>query len=63
MHVKEYFVNGTLPAPGTVCQPDTQPFPSSTITSRADGFMTMEERNFAEAVGDLGKKRRNFLLM
>ena len=59
MYVKEYFVNGTLPAPGTVCQPDTQPFPeSSKIASRAGGFMTLEERTFAKAVGDLGRRRR-----
>lgn len=25
-HIKSYFDNGTLPSPGTVCQPDGEPF-------------------------------------
>lgn len=42
--IRAYFENGTLPAPGTVCQPDTQIF-QSPGNSSADGGVTVNLRS------------------
>ncbi|KAF7366023.1 AB hydrolase-1 domain-containing protein [Mycena venus] len=58
-YFREYFVNGTLPAPGTVCPIDIELFPNSTspdasaTTKRA--LQTVEEKRLLNAGRKIGR--------
>jgi len=55
-------VNGTLPEPGTICQPDGQPFPKDSSLGREDGSqavmpetLSAEDRDLLDALKELSK--------
>ena len=49
-NVNAYFTNGTLPAPGTVCQPDFQIFQPGNFTSALRRAEPPGSYSFYEAV-------------
>lgn len=54
-HIRQYFINGTLPEPGTVCSVIGPPFPTDDL-NKAEGDAQVvlgfseEDRNLWEAV-------------
>ncbi|KAF9475282.1 hypothetical protein BDN70DRAFT_898293 [Pholiota conissans] len=61
-YVRDYFIDGTLPEPGTVCQPVTQPFPSAETRvgyaseqAILSENMAAEDKDIFEAIFELSK--------
>lgn len=61
-YIRDYFIDGTLPPPGTVCEPISQPFPSSATSTGDSGDqallsanLTPDEMEILEAVLQLSK--------
>ncbi|PPQ73621.1 hypothetical protein CVT24_007620 [Panaeolus cyanescens] len=60
-HIRRYFIDGTLPEPGTVCSPDTPIF-SGQYASSGDGAqksfssLSEEEQDIYDAIQELSKK-------
>jgi len=55
-------MNGTLPEPGTICQPDLKPFPKDPSFGREDGSqavmsetLSAEDRHLLDALRELTK--------
>ena len=49
--IRAYFVNGTLPEPGTVCQPDELPFVG--MVNETVSALSMEDQELLNALKDL----------
>lgn len=67
--IRDYFVNGTLPEPGTVCEPDVMLFSNETIvdvltpmanTKRALLMNENDDEMLLMAVKKLGKRMSNW---
>ncbi|KAF8959383.1 TAP-like protein-domain-containing protein [Flammula alnicola] len=61
-YVRDYFIDGTLPEPGTVCQPIGQPFPISDLNSEEaqnqavlTSNLTPDEKEIYAAILELSK--------
>jgi hypothetical protein len=58
-HIRSYFIDGTLPAPGTVCHPVSYPFPvTAGLVDKQDfstSMMTVEEQEIYDAVSQLSR--------
>ncbi|TFK35059.1 TAP-like protein-domain-containing protein [Crucibulum laeve] len=58
-HVRDYFLNGVLPKPGTICSVSTTPFPRKTLDGEEQfplgQAMTEEERSMFHAIHALSK--------
>jgi hypothetical protein len=59
-YVRDYFIDGTLPEPGTVCEPVSQPFPPAGLKASDEqailsATMTPDERELYDAVLELSK--------
>jgi hypothetical protein len=63
-HIRRYFLNETLPEPGTVCAVDASPFPASgsdsddadiDVQAQAILGVPAEDRELSEAVWKLAK--------
>ncbi|KAJ7923466.1 TAP-like protein-domain-containing protein, partial [Mycena leptocephala] len=56
-YIRQYFLNGTLPEPGTVCPVIASPFPANDLDAAADAqavlSLSMEDRTVLEAVREL----------
>ncbi|KAJ3500369.1 hypothetical protein NLJ89_g9828 [Agrocybe chaxingu] len=55
-YVRDYFVHGTLPEPGTVCKPIGKPFPPLPVSSDTQvPFVAEEDKELFNAVQQLSK--------
>ncbi|KAF5311060.1 hypothetical protein D9619_008146 [Psilocybe cf. subviscida] len=60
-HIRNYFIDGTLPAPGTMCHPVSPPFPVMGPASLFDkqapltSMMTAEEQRIYDAISQLSR--------
>ncbi|KAJ6544306.1 TAP-like protein-domain-containing protein [Mycena capillaripes] len=58
-HIRQYFLKGTLPEPGTVCAVNGSPFPTDEVEAVGDAHaqavlsLSTEDRNLLEAVREL----------
>ncbi|KZS87451.1 hypothetical protein SISNIDRAFT_460849 [Sistotremastrum niveocremeum HHB9708] len=55
MLVRAYFDNGTLPAEGTICEPDSKLFPRPGIDEQFRDALSEEERLLLRSAEELGK--------